>query len=114
MEAYQEILRKKDVPQTGEVVRCKESGSLWRVMEREVWQKVEEDPVTGGNRLVSSIYLSFWLIQAGVPPRVGQMLGYLYNSSMEDFFQHWEVLNFEPGGLRPAREPDAEKNLRLN
>ncbi len=114
MKHYEEILRQKEFPQTGEVVRCKESGSLWRVMEREIWQKVEEDPVTGENRLVSAIYLSFWLIQAGVPPRVGKMLGYLYNSSMEEFSQHWEVLDFAAGALTAARDLAPATNVRFN
>jgi hypothetical protein len=89
---YEAVFQEKGLPRTGEIVRRKECGTLWRVMEREVWQWIEEDHRSGEDLVVSLIYISFWRIQEGVPPRVGQMLGYLWRPTDDDFASVWEVL----------------------
>lgn len=93
MPEYDEVFRQRGIPRTGEVVRCRQSGSLWRVLEREVWQRLEEDPVTGEDRVVPLFYLSFWRVQDGVPPRVGEMQGFLFHPADDNFASNWEVLN---------------------
>ncbi len=90
--AYEEIFRQNRYPKTGEIVRCRKTGALWRVMEREVWQRIEVDPLTGEDLLVPCCYFSFWRLQEGVPPRVGEMLGYLCHGR-DDFAADWEVVN---------------------
>ena len=110
---YEKIFRENRFPKTGEVVRCRKSGTLWRVMEREVWQKVEEDPLTGESQIVPFCYFSFWRIQDGVPPRVGEMLGYLCNPEDDDFADTWEVL-YDTGGWAAARKPAISAIFRLN
>jgi hypothetical protein len=109
----EEFFRQNRFPKTGEVVRCRKSGTLWRIMEREVWQKVEEDPLTGESWIVPFFYFSFWRIQDGVPPRVGEMLGYLYHPEDDNFADNWEVLSGQRG--RPAaRNPEISAIFRLN
>ena len=109
----EEIFRQNGFPKTGEVVRCRQSGILWRIMEREVWQKVEEDPLTGESLIVPFCYFSFWRIQDGVPPRVGEMRGYLCNPEEDNFAETWEVLD-DPSGRVAARKPAISAILRLN
>ena len=107
------IFRQNSFPKTGEVVRCRKSGALWRIMEREVWQKVEEDPLTGESRIVPFLYFSFWRIQDGVPPRVGEMLGYLCHPEEDHFAEDWEVL-YDLNGRAAARKPAISAIFRLN
>lgn len=110
---YEEIFRQNRFPKTGEVVRCRKSGTLWRIMEREVWQKVEDDPLTGESLIVPFFYFSFWRIQDGVPPRVGEMLGYLCLPEDDHFAEDWEVQS-DPSGMAAARKPAISAILRLN
>jgi hypothetical protein len=110
---YEEIFRENRFPKTGEVVRCRQSGTLWRVMEREIWQKVEEDSLTGESWIVPYCYFSFWRIQDGVPPRVGEMLGYLCNPEDDNFAATWEVL-YDTSGRAAARKPAISAIYRLN
>ncbi|MEW6215820.1 MAG: hypothetical protein AB1478_11580, partial [Nitrospirota bacterium] len=92
-ENYEEIMRQKGLPRVGQIVRSKRYGTLWRVMEkREVWQNIEDDPVTGESRMVPAIYLAFWRIEEGVMPGVGRMLGYLYTLYDNTFEIHWEIV----------------------
>ncbi|MEW6001812.1 MAG: hypothetical protein AB1638_04090 [Nitrospirota bacterium] len=92
-EDYEEIMRQKGLPRVGQIVRSKNYGTLWRVMEkREVWQNIEDDPETGEPRLVPAIYLAFWRIEEGVMPGVGKMLGYLYTLYDNTFETNWEIV----------------------
>ena len=94
MISYEEILRKKKLPQVGQVVKSKRYGTLWRIMEkREVWQNIEDDPKTGEPRLVPAIYLAFWRMKEGVPPGVGKMMGYLYTLYDTTFEPNWETVS---------------------
>jgi hypothetical protein len=94
MDEFEEIFRQKGFPMVGAMVRCRRNNSLWRVMEREVWHRVEDDPDTAESRVVPSFYLSFWRIETGVPPRVGQMLGHLYTLNDNSFEAYWEVITY--------------------
>ena len=78
MEDFEEIIRKKKLPNVGQTVRSKKYGTLWRVMEKkEVWQNIDPDPKTGETRMVPAIYLSFWKVQEG-QPGVGKMMGFVH------------------------------------
>jgi hypothetical protein len=94
MDGFEEIFRQKGVPMVGALVRCRSNNSLWRVMEREVWRRVEADPVTDEPRVVPTFYLSFWRIETGVPPRVGRMIGHLYTLNDNSFEVYWEVITY--------------------
>lgn len=94
MKDYEEIVRKKGLPQVGQTVRSKKYGTQWRVMEkREVWQNIEPDPQSGDPRMVPAIYLAYWRIQEGMPPGVGKMLGYLYTLYDNTFELNWEIVS---------------------
>ena len=69
---------RKGFPRWGERCVAGETGTLWRIMEREVWQQVQDDPLTRESQIVPCFFVSFWRIEKGVPPGVGQMLGQLY------------------------------------
>ena len=92
MKEYDEILKKKGLPNVGQVVKSKRYGTLWRIMEkREVWQNIEDDPQTGEPRIVPAIYLAFWKVQPGVAPGVGKMMGYLYTLYDNTFETNWKI-----------------------
>ncbi len=93
MQEFEEILKKKHLPQVGQVVRSKRYGTLWRIMEkREVWQNIEDDPSTGEPRIVPAVYLAFWKVKEGVPPGVGKMMGFLYTLYDNTFEVNWEIV----------------------
>lgn len=94
MKEYEDIIRAKGLPDVGQIVRSKKYGTLWRVMEkREVWQNIEDDPVTKEPRIVPAIYLAYWRIRAEVPPGVGKMFGYLYTLYDNTFEANWEIVS---------------------
>ncbi|MFA5112218.1 MAG: hypothetical protein WC443_12475 [Desulfobaccales bacterium] len=94
MNGFEEILRQKGFPRVGDVVRSRKHNSLWRVMDREVWRRVEEDPLTRETRVVPTFYVSFWRIKPGVAPGVGHMLGHVYTLNDDSFSSTWEVVSF--------------------
>jgi len=94
MDGCEEMLVRQGLPGIGAVARCRTSNSLWRVMEREVWRRVEHDPLTDEDQVIPTFYLSFWRIEAGVPPGVGQMLGRLYYLNDTSFEASWEIVTF--------------------
>jgi hypothetical protein len=94
MDGFEKILHQKGFPMVGAVVRCRKTDSLWRVMEREVWRRVENGPDTDEPHVVLTFYLSFWRIEIGVPPGVGKMLGHLYTLNDNSFEAHWEVVSY--------------------
>jgi hypothetical protein len=94
MQGCEELLVRQGLPGIGTVVRCRTSNSLWRVIDREVWRRVEHDPETDEDQVVPTFYLSFWRIEPGVPPGVGQMLGRLYYPDDKSFAASWEIVTF--------------------
>jgi hypothetical protein len=92
MDGFEEIFNQQGIPMVGALVRCRRNNSLWRIMEREVWRRVEHDPDTAEPHVIPTFYLSFWRIETGVPPRVGQMLGHLYTLGDNSFDAYWEVI----------------------
>jgi hypothetical protein len=47
MKEYEEIMRRKGLPNVGQLVRSKKYNTIWRIMEkRETWRSLGEDPVT--------------------------------------------------------------------
>ncbi len=97
MDGFAEMFRGQGLPEAGSVVRCRRTNSLWRVMEREVWHWVEEPPEGDAALVVPSSYLSFWRIEAGVPPGVGQMLDIFITSTT--------IPSWPTGKSSPTTEP---------
>jgi hypothetical protein len=92
MKDYEEIIKQKGLPEVGQTVRNKKYKTLWRVMEKkEVWQNIDPDPKSGEPRMVPAIYLLYWKMQAGTPPGVGKMMGYLYTFYDNTFEANWEI-----------------------
>jgi len=97
MKDYEEIIRQKGLPQVGQTVRHKRFGTLWRIIEkREVWQNIDDDPVTGYPRMIPAIYLRFWRFQPGAMPGIGKMMGYTYTLLDDTFELNWEILPEDP------------------
>ncbi len=94
---YDALFRARGIPGVGELVRCRQTGSLWRIMIREVWRWLEEDPLTREPQIVTRFYLAFWRFEEGAPPGVGQMLGQLYSFTEDQFSRQWELTS-HPGG----------------
>ena len=94
MKDYDEIIRKKGLPNVGQTVRSKKYGTQWRVLEKkEVWQNIDPDPKTGETRMVPAIYLSYWKVQEGTQPGVGKMMGYLYTLYDNTFELNWDKIS---------------------
>ncbi len=90
---HDEVFRQKRLPNVGQIVRSKQYGTLWRVMEkREVWQNTANDPETGLPRLLPAIYLGYWRVKKGVLPGIGKMLGFAYTLHDNTFEANWEIL----------------------
>ena len=94
MDEIDEVLRRYGLPGAGAVVRRRENNSLWRVMTRELWRLAERDPETDEEQIILRFYLSFWRIETGVPPGVGQMLGNLYSFQDNSFEADWEIVTY--------------------
>ena len=93
VQGHEEVMRQKKLPRVGQVVRSRQYGTLWRVLEkREVWQTIEDDPETGTPRMLPAIYLSFWRVREGVMPGIGKMLGYAYTLHDTTFESNWEIV----------------------
>ena len=91
-ETHEEVFRKKNLPNVGQIVRSKNYGTLWRVMEkREVWQHTTGSPETGEPLLVPAIYLAYWRVQKGLLPGIGKMFGYAYTLHDNTFSANWEI-----------------------
>ena len=93
MKDFEEIIRKKGLPNVGQTVRSKEYGTLWRVMEKkEIWRNIDPDPTTGEPRMVPGIYLLFWKVEEGRRPGVGKMMGFEYTLYDNTFRANWEIV----------------------
>jgi len=93
VQGHEEVMRQKKLPRVGQIVRSKQYGTLWRVLEkREVWQPIADDPETGTPRMLPAIYLSFWRVRKGVMPGIGKMLGYAYTLHDTTFESNWEIV----------------------
>ena len=93
VQGHEDVMRQKRLPRVGQIVRSRQYGTLWRVLEkREVWQTIEDDPETGTPRMLPAIYLSFWRVREGVMPGIGKMLGYAYTLHDTTFESNWEIV----------------------
>jgi hypothetical protein len=89
---HEEVLRRKKLPDVGQIVRSKKYGTLWRVMEkREIWQNIADDPGSGQPRMLPAVYLAYWKVQKGVLPGIGKMFGYAYTLHDNTFEANWEI-----------------------
>jgi len=118
MKEYQEIIRQKGLPKVGQIVRSKQYGTFWRVLEkREVWQNIADHPQTKQPRMVPAIYLCYWRLQEGVPPGVGRMMGYTYTLLDNSFETAWEIIPdhlYQSDSERlPRREQTAAQVIAL-
>jgi hypothetical protein len=94
MKEYEEIIRAKGLPNVGQLIRSKKYHTIWRVMEkREVWQPLEDDPVTREPRWTYAIYLSFWRVQRNMEPGMGKTMGFLYTLQDETFKENWDLVS---------------------
>lgn len=92
MKEYEEIMRGKGLPNVGQLVRSKKYSTIWRVMEkREVWQPLEDAPVTKEPKWTYAIYLSLWRVQRGVEPGMGKTMGFLYTMDDNTFAENWVI-----------------------
>ena len=93
MQEYEEIVRQKGLPQVGQLVRSKKYGTIWRVLEkREVWQPLEDDPVTQEPRWTYAIFLNYWQVKKGEEPGTGRTMGFLYTLEDKTFQDNWEIV----------------------
>ena len=93
---HDEVIRQKELPIVGQIVRSKKYGTVWRIIEkREIWQNIEDEPQSGELRMIPAIYLAYWRVQQGVVPGIGKMLGYAYTLHDNTFQANWEIVEGE-------------------
>ena len=94
MKEYEEIMRRKGLPNVGQLVRSKKYNTIWRILEkRETWRARAEDPVTKEPRWDYAIYLSFWKVQSGVEPGLGKTMGFVYGLGDNTFQENWAIVS---------------------
>jgi hypothetical protein len=94
MKEYEEIMRRKGLPNVGQLVRSKKYNTMWRIMEkRETWRSLGEDPATKEPRWDYAIYLSYWRVQLGVEPGLGKTMGFLYGLDDNTFEENWVIVS---------------------
>jgi hypothetical protein len=94
MKEYEKIMRRKGLPEVGQLVRSKKYNTIWRVMEkRETWTDRGEDPVSKEPRWDYAIYLSFWKVQQRVEPGLGKTMGFLYGLEDNTFQENWVIVS---------------------
>jgi len=90
---HDEVVKQKKLPNVGQIVRSKQYGTLWRIMEkREIWESTGDDPETRQPRLLPAIYLAYWKVQKGILPGIGKMMGYAYTLHDNTFDVNWEIV----------------------
>jgi hypothetical protein len=94
MKEYEEIMRRKGLPNVGQLVRSKKYNTIWRILEkRETWITEEEEPGTKEPKWKYAIYLNFWLVQKGVQPGLGKTIGFLYTLDDNTFEENWTIVS---------------------
>ena len=94
MKEYEEIMRRKGLPNVGQLVQSKKYNTIWRVLEkRETWIPEGEDPVTKEPKWTYAIYLNYWLVQRGVQPGLGRTMGFLYTMDDNTFEENWVIVS---------------------
>jgi hypothetical protein len=94
MKEYDEIMRRKGLPNVGQLVRSKKYNTIWRVLEkRETWHSEGEDPVTKEPRWTYAIYLNYWRVQRNMEPGLGKTMGFLYGLVDDTFKENWEIVS---------------------
>ncbi len=94
MKEYDEIMRRKGLPNVGQLVRSKKYNTIWRVLEkRETWHSEGEGPVTKEPRWTYAIYLNFWKVQRNMEPGLGKTMGFLYTLDDNTFQENWEIVS---------------------
>jgi len=94
MKEYEEIMRRKGLPNVGQLVRSKKYNTIWRVLEkRETWHSEGEDPVTKEPRWNYAIYLSYWKVQKGAEPGLGKTMGFSYGLEDDTFQENWVIIS---------------------
>jgi hypothetical protein len=94
MKEYDEIMRRKGLPNVGQLVRSKKYNTIWRVLEkRETWQSDKDDPITKEPRWRYCIFLNFWKVQRNLEPGLGKTMGFLYSLDDNTFQENWEIVS---------------------
>ena len=94
MKEYEAIMRRKGLPNVGQLVRSKKYNTIWRVLEkREAWHSEREDPVTKEPRWTYAIYINFWKVQMNMEPGLGKTMGFLYTMDDNTFQENWEIVS---------------------
>ena len=87
---YHRLFQEKGFPQVGDMVRCRSTGDPWRVLQREVWRRLEANSVNWKAVITPTFYFLIWRMQEGVPMGVGDLRGCLYTLEDNGFAQDWD------------------------
>ncbi|MBW1743183.1 MAG: cation:proton antiporter [Deltaproteobacteria bacterium] len=94
---FKELRRKLGVPHVGEMVRSKQFGTVWKVIEqKEMWIPNEANPGRARkpepSQLTPAIYVRYWREDTSPGPGRGRTLSCRYTQDDPSFPEHWEVL----------------------
>jgi NhaP-type Na+/H+ or K+/H+ antiporter len=92
---FKDLRGKLEMPRVGEVVRSKQYGTIWKIIEeKEVWVEGITGPedASKGHQPIPAIYLRFWHKDTSKGPGTGRTMSYSYIHDDPSFHSHWEVL----------------------
>ena len=85
---FKELREKLGLPRTGERLRSKEFGTVWKVIgEKEIWLRD-----AGSSRAVPTIRLKLWKEESGTALGTGKTMTRNYTQGDTSFERQWEIL----------------------
>ena len=93
-ETHDDVIREKGLPRVGQIIRNREYGTLWRVIEKkEVYQNTADDMKTGQPRMLPAINLVYRRFNAEKRQEMEDKLGYIYTLNDNTFKLNWEIVD---------------------
>ena len=92
---HAKIRKEKGLPQVGQVVKSKQYGTAWKIIEqREVWVEQADFPheKEGVSHLVPGIALKYWRVMPNQAPGTGKTMEYTYTPHDNTFKLHWQII----------------------
>ena len=83
---FKELRKKLELPHTGERVRHKKSGKVWKIIEeKEVW-------LDKANHQIPAIYIRYWREPKQKKNGTGKTISHYYSNQSAPFNDSWEIL----------------------
>ena len=95
-ETHDDVIKVKNLPRVGQLVRSRKYGTIWRVIEkREVYQNIADDIKTGRPRMVPAVHLTYRRCNVEKQPEMDKKMAYAYTLYDSTFKVNWEIVDEE-------------------